>query len=104
MHLYIILKLVIRYASILLKIHFLEEVIIRFVIQFPIIKIFICKSTAYWWGKKLLIALPSEEESGTNFWGKSWKDLGATTMESNGMVALGLCFQLNSEAEVPTFK
>lgn len=44
-HLYVRLKLVlvIRYTSILLKIHFLEEVIIHFVIQFPIIKNFICK-------------------------------------------------------------
>ena len=50
MHLYIILKLVIHYTSIPLKICFLEELIIHFVIQFLIIKNFTCKSTAYWWG------------------------------------------------------
>lgn len=45
MHLYMRLKfvLVIHYTSILLKIHFLEEVIIHFVIQFPIITNFLCK-------------------------------------------------------------
>lgn len=41
------LALVICYESILLKIHLLEEVIIHFVIQFSIIKNFVCKITAY---------------------------------------------------------
>lgn len=48
MHLYIKfnLMLLICYASILSKMHFLEEIIIHFVIQFPIIKNFVCKITA----------------------------------------------------------
>lgn len=45
MHLYVRLKLVlvIHHTSILLKIYFLEQVIIHFVIQLPIIKNFTCK-------------------------------------------------------------
>lgn len=38
--------LLICYASILSKIHFLEEIIIHFVIRFPIIKNFVYKITA----------------------------------------------------------
>lgn len=49
MHLYIRLKpmLVIDSTSILLRIHFLEEVIIHSANQFPIIKNYICTITAY---------------------------------------------------------